>query len=269
MSTTAFYKHVIEDVIEKMQEEFVNAGVDESVLSDLRNLWQSKIASSRALIHETSTSREGYPMSRPYPPQQQPGYMDPSMLFSISNAHPNMQGPPHVQYQGPSHPSQYRGNPAHPQQHYGGQIPHQQHPQTNANNYVHPENYDSSATNPATSNISNDLEIMNEFLNRDSRNHPPQYDGQDDDDEDEEEDEEEESEEDEDQDNKGGEDNLGSDLDDEEDDVEEGSYPNMVLCQYEKVHRTKNRWKCQFKDGIANINGKDYVFLRCQADFEF
>ena len=44
---------------------------------------------------------------------------------------------------------------------------------------------------------------------------------------------------------------------------------NMILCTYEKVHRTKNRWKCFLKDGVLTLNGKDYLFQKAQCDFQW
>ena len=35
-STTALYKFVIDDVIEKVQDEFINSGVDDHILTELR-----------------------------------------------------------------------------------------------------------------------------------------------------------------------------------------------------------------------------------------
>ncbi|KAF9177627.1 Cyclin-dependent kinase 3, partial [Haplosporangium sp. Z 767] len=52
---------------------------------------------------------------------------------------------------------------------------------------------------------------------------------------------------------------LGSDLDDSDGDMDEES-DNIVLCQYDKVSRTKSKWKCVLKDGVMLINGKDYLF---------
>jgi len=54
------------------------------------------------------------------------------------------------------------------------------------------------------------------------------------------------------------EDDLGADDDDEElnsdddDDEEESEIhtDNLVLCQYDKVTRTKNKWKAQLKFGV-------------------
>ena len=94
------------------------------------------------------------------------------------------------------------------------------------------------------------------------------------------------------------EDALGSDLDDpDEDDDAEGpggegadGDQDMVLCLYDKVshrrppapftrsrsppsqtqvQRVRNKWKCVLKDGIASIDGKDYLFQKCTGEFEW
>ncbi|ORX67927.1 TFIIA-domain-containing protein [Linderina pennispora] len=69
------------------------------------------------------------------------------------------------------------------------------------------------------------------------------------------------------------EDAINSDLDDtdEEDEVEGGGEEteHIVLCQYDKVTRSKNKWKCVLKDGIMLINGRDYLFLKATGDFEW
>jgi hypothetical protein len=63
--------------------------------------------------------------------------------------------------------------------------------------------------------------------------------------------------------------NLGSDLDESESDNEEVETANLILCQYEKVSRVKNKWKCVFKDGVVHVNGKDYLFNRANGEFEW
>ncbi|KAI8988183.1 transcription factor IIA, alpha/beta subunit [Mycotypha africana] len=66
---------------------------------------------------------------------------------------------------------------------------------------------------------------------------------------------------------------LGSDLDDtdEDDDDAEGNeeIEHIILCLYDKVTRTKNKWKCILKDGIMLVNGRDYLFHRANGDFEW
>lgn len=70
------------------------------------------------------------------------------------------------------------------------------------------------------------------------------------------------------------EDAINSDLDDPEDgDIEnqdEDETPQQVmLCMYDKVQRTKNKWKCVLKDGVLTIKGKEYVFHKATGEYEW
>lgn len=68
---------------------------------------------------------------------------------------------------------------------------------------------------------------------------------------------------------------IDSDLDDSEgdldDDIDGGDETNVdyVFCVYDKVQRVKNKWKTVFKDGMLHINGKDYLFQKCNGEFEW
>ncbi|XP_027181431.1 transcription initiation factor IIA large subunit-like isoform X1 [Coffea eugenioides] len=65
---------------------------------------------------------------------------------------------------------------------------------------------------------------------------------------------------------------LNEDDDDELDDVDQGEDLNtthLVLAQFDKVTRTKSRWKCTLKDGIMRINNKDILFNKATGEFEF
>ncbi|PON75608.1 IIA transcription factor [Parasponia andersonii] len=56
---------------------------------------------------------------------------------------------------------------------------------------------------------------------------------------------------------------LNENDDDDLDDVDQGEELNtqhLVLAQFDKVTRTKSRWKCTLKDGIMHINNKDILF---------
>lgn len=44
---------------------------------------------------------------------------------------------------------------------------------------------------------------------------------------------------------------------------------NVVVCQYDKITRNRNKWKFHLKDGIMNVNGKDYVFQKAVGDAEW
>ncbi|KAI9282592.1 transcription factor IIA, alpha/beta subunit [Sporodiniella umbellata] len=70
-----------------------------------------------------------------------------------------------------------------------------------------------------------------------------------------------------------GDEDITSDLDDPDDQDDEGEggeeIEHIILCLYDKVTRTKNKWKCVLKDGIMLVNGRDYLFHRATGDFEW
>ena len=44
---------------------------------------------------------------------------------------------------------------------------------------------------------------------------------------------------------------------------------NVVVCQYDKISRARNKWKLQLKDGVMNINGRDYVFQKAHGEVDW
>ncbi|GKV32930.1 hypothetical protein SLEP1_g41492 [Rubroshorea leprosula] len=60
---------------------------------------------------------------------------------------------------------------------------------------------------------------------------------------------------------------LNENDDDDLDDVDQGEELNtqhFVLAQFDKVTRTKSRWKCKLKDGIVHINNRDILFNKAR-----
>lgn len=62
--------------------------------------------------------------------------------------------------------------------------------------------------------------------------------------------------------------NSGDDVSDE-DPGEMFDTDNVVVCQYDKITRSRNKWKFHFKDGIMSLGGKDYVFQKANGDAEW
>jgi len=64
-----------------------------------------------------------------------------------------------------------------------------------------------------------------------------------------------------------------NDDDDDPDDLDQNSedlkIDDLVLAQFEKVSRTKNRWKCILKDGVMHLNNKDILFSKATGEFDF
>ncbi|CAB3994864.1 transcription initiation factor IIA subunit 1-like [Paramuricea clavata] len=44
---------------------------------------------------------------------------------------------------------------------------------------------------------------------------------------------------------------------------------NVVVCQFDRITRSKNKWKFHLKDGIMNLNTKDYVFTKATGEAEW
>ncbi|XP_072959225.1 transcription initiation factor IIA large subunit-like isoform X1 [Typha angustifolia] len=59
------------------------------------------------------------------------------------------------------------------------------------------------------------------------------------------------------------------DLDDFEQGEEEPTTQHLVLAQFDKVTRTKSRWKCTLKDGIMHLNSRDVLFNKATGEFDF
>lgn len=58
---------------------------------------------------------------------------------------------------------------------------------------------------------------------------------------------------------------------DPEDELNDGdeNITDTLICTFEKVQRTKNKWKLNLKDGVLTVNGKDYLFQRANGEGEW
>lgn len=68
---------------------------------------------------------------------------------------------------------------------------------------------------------------------------------------------------------------LGSDDDDDDLNVDLGeddpdqTPKNSIICLFEKVTRVKNKRRVQLRDGLMKIAGKEYIFSRCNGEFDW
>lgn len=44
---------------------------------------------------------------------------------------------------------------------------------------------------------------------------------------------------------------------------------NIVLCQYDKITRTKNKWRFNLKSGVMHLEGHDYVFSKANGEADW
>lgn len=64
-NVSAVYIHVVDDVISKVREEFVNYGAGESVLNELQALWEMKMMQCGALsdVERSSLRKNAAPIT--------------------------------------------------------------------------------------------------------------------------------------------------------------------------------------------------------------
>jgi len=43
---------------------------------------------------------------------------------------------------------------------------------------------------------------------------------------------------------------------------------NLIMCQFDSVKNTKAKWKVKLRSGLANLNGKEYSFDKCNGDLK-
>ena len=63
-------------------------------------------------------------------------------------------------------------------------------------------------------------------------------------------------------------DEVLSELEDEADEEEDKDSKDYLLCQYEKVHRVKTKWKVTLNEVILHAKGKEYVYKKLNGDLE-
>ncbi|KAJ1658119.1 transcription factor IIA subunit alpha [Dispira simplex] len=305
-NTGVIYQQVIDEVISAVQKEFEDHGVDEAVLHELQRLWETKLIDSHVADFPQVGGEEEYyeeaeptiPYDQDYQPPPNPpqedvyatsyapalGQMLPggptvaANLASLANSsthapgdadrgidsnfgrpqpylysHPGG-GPPTAVNQvavsypptgtivpGPSTTTPQNSNA--PPATNPGNIP--QHDGADDNE---PSTVSATESSPITTTITLDKRVLTRTqVDGDTGPTPTAEDD---------------------------EDAINSDLDDSDD--EEGNNggtgeetEHIIICQYDKVTRQKNRWKCILRDGILLLDGKDYLFHKATAEFEW
>jgi transcription initiation factor TFIIA large subunit len=58
-------------------------------------------------------------------------------------------------------------------------------------------------------------------------------------------------------------------LDAEDKKISDEGCKDLGWCLFEKVHRSKQKWRCTLKMGVVRIAGRDYYFSRANVEMEF
>ncbi|KTW26311.1 hypothetical protein T552_02797 [Pneumocystis carinii B80] len=253
------YQDIISDVIQASRNDFEEYGVDSSVLTQLKHIWQTRLATTNVAQFPWTASFLGETMQVPSRKTETPLLSNPAMSA--------MRAAQQIQQLAQARQARFYGEFA--------QNKHLDHiPQTDG---IHVEEWSSLKKEvfskdsiPTTKQIDTSLnetllqvystqkafkvhdkeslELQQSLKTREIQESVRSFvqtDGMDSD-------------------------SINSDLDSEtnsnpDDLPEHDDDGQLVLCLYEKVQRTKNKWKCVLKDGIVGMGGKDYLFMRANV----
>lgn len=333
-SVLRIYQEVIEDVISGVRELFIEEGVDEQVLQELRQTWETKLLASKAVQNETEekakkqeqiVSSNGF-AKQVIPPSQQAQQTQQTQSIPAGQLQPVAEAkmvpiqitlPPQPGTDGGQRvltiqvpATALQGNQLQKvltgpvitatmglppaiassllQQHVNAAFSSQQQSvavinknvvQTDGAHSDTEENICIDPGMPSCCNV-NKKDRPKKKTSRVRESQPKQIDGSMDtsdedeegtDDDDDEDIDDEKDEDDQEIEDEGGEEEPLNSEDDVSDDDPTDLFDtdNIVVCQYDKIIRNRNKWKFYLKDGIMNLNGLDYVFQKANGDAEW
>eukprot|EP01091_Cochliopodium_minus_P019283 TRINITY_DN8066_c0_g1_i1.p1 TRINITY_DN8066_c0_g1~~TRINITY_DN8066_c0_g1_i1.p1 ORF type:complete len:249 (+),score=96.63 TRINITY_DN8066_c0_g1_i1:66-812(+) len=235
----ALYQNIVNNVIEKITTILLNEGIEESVINNLRKDWQIRILNSKVLedssnqvivtkVNENNNNNNnlnvGIELNRI------PGFNRPLFLTQSNE----------VQIMSNNNENNTNVEAIEERNEYADLV-------GEDDEYRDVEDDDNN-----TNVDKNDITNKNKDEDKDDDDDFKE-DDDDDDKEDGDFDEEEEKNEEE----------LGSDLDDEEDII---NTDNAIHCIYDNKKRVKRKWRLTLQSGILHIEGRDYIFDSIQAE---
>lgn len=235
-AVSATYRMIIDDVIANVRQDFEDMGIEKEVLDELQRSWEQKIVSTGVADFEGAA---------PIPPKSK------NKKEGSSSAAPATAGESSSQARGENGDNKDVHVKKEDDEGNSNKVA-----RTNGSSNVHSEsagNGERSATfangsNPHTSaNINGLLDDTGAGSSNSAnkRKRPAADDNE-----------------------------IGSDLDDSDEDemlgnVDADGNEDMILCLYDKVQRVRNKWKCVLRDGVASIDGRDYVFSKLSSELEW
>ncbi|XP_022101380.1 transcription initiation factor IIA subunit 1-like isoform X2 [Acanthaster planci] len=324
------YKSVMDDVITNVREAFLDEGVDEQVLQELKQIWESKLMMTKAVdltpqpLPQTEDSSRQREKARGGASSSGSGHLPAQLQLqaqqrtaAVGSSVPQQQGSQAFQISGATTQLSSSAAAATLAFQQGVlQLPHQlttlpagltlAQPQAGGTQtfpaYTLSQPHGALQAGAYQAVLPNGQTVMIHPSPQTTQTQPPppqqqqqqqqsqqapgtinlttvqarvlQVDGANDTSDEEEDEEEEEDNENEDEENEDNEyandveeESLNSDDDVSDEDPEElFETENVVVCQYDKINRSRNRWKFHLKNGIMNLKGRDYVFFKASGD---
>lgn len=286
LEASKLYESIIEEVINDSRQDFENSGIDETTLQELKKLWREKLTQSQVAKFswddEQQVSHQTYSGAGVVDDDNVRQQMLMNNDLNLNSAS-GLELPPQMQneqlsYGATNDPTVSAINNSNMNNNdMGIQVPNigqsfNEYDDDNNGDLMLPSQTDGAFE---ISFMTDNPRATLEALKRKQKRKSHQVDGAEDEEEDDEiVKEEDDDEEDDDEGIFNDSDDINSDLDDdlesEKSDEEDGEQEGQImLCLYDKVQRVKNKWKCNLKEGVANIDGKDYVFQKSNGESEW
>jgi len=224
------YYQVIDDVIENARQVFLDEGLDESLLTDLQTLWIEKLQNQKTIVTNEPKVEDEDASFYPHNKKKSIAQTD----GAVDERHSTIFNTAQQTLNQPTEPSIVGIS-------FESMIPEQQPtttPSTSTSACDDTTQLSKNAT--ASSSQSSDVQLI------------PQLDGNDDDDDDDD---------DADDDWQNGLESPEA-SDDEDPDV-------IVICAFEKIHRTRGKYKANLKNVIMQMDGKDYMFSKATGEWDW
>lgn len=274
------YEAVIEEVISDSRQDFENSGIDESTLQDLKKIWCERLSQAGVAKFSWDEEEVELPSTTAANDVTNSGINQDSIKLEQDgnqlNSNNNLELLNETNYNDETNNVNPNTNNHNNTNNNESQIkletPEISHDYDENNGLILPRVNQADGTFEFTVYTDGDKneEFMNKLKLRNKQRKQnkgsktvKQADGADDDDDD-----------DDDDDIFNDSDDINSDLDDglesEKSDDEDGDQEGQImLCLYDKVQRVKNKWKSNLKEGVANIDGRDYVFQKATGESEW
>lgn len=243
------YQTVIDEVLMNVREAFLDEGYDEQLLQELKQMWESKLNTSRAVQtgeeagpHRLPINQDRSHLSKePHSTNSSASAQSSSSASNSTDLKPglHMLDPTRAALQALPHSMYKNSNQELKNQHLGAQL------DGGVDGSSSEDDEDDDIIGGESNHGDEDDEDDDDKTNNDDqsehgREDPDPLNSEDD--------------------LSPGSKNSDSDLFDTE---------HVIVCQYDKITRIKNKWKFHLKDGIMNINGKDYLFSKANGDAEW
>lgn len=250
------YEAVIEEVITDSRQDFEDSGIDESTLQELKRLWCEKLTQTRVCTFAWDEEDSELHQSVQHNLLSDAGVKADPLQLGGGLELPNVSA-----YGGPVSVHGNGLNNLNSGYSMGIELPTIKHEYGDDNGLILPRVNQSDGTFEFSMELEQSTAKSTFQRIKDGQKTIKQVDGPGDDDDD-------------DDDIFNDSDDINSDLDDDldseksdDDDAEQEG--QIMLCLYDKVQRVKNKWKCNLKEGVANIDGRDYIFQRATGESEW